>query len=1405
MANIFDSFTNLYSLSKTLRFELRPLPETREFLEMDKLEKEKLFPKDREKADNYQKIKYYLDFLHKEFIQQALSKFKKENINFESYYKNSEESNAEGEEDNSNEVDQENTKEKNLRKKIINNFKESGFLFDKKVIDELGKRFQQRNGQVFLLKNENTGEMEEIKDAPLIVFANTEGKEETIFQNFKGFTGYLKGFHENRKNLYKDDGKAGRVATRIIDQNLPKFLENLENKDNLGEIAGKYEELQKNFNNSWEDYFREKKLNTLEIVKSFAQDGYNWQKVFECNFYNFCLLQKDIEFYNYVVRKLNKDINEYRQKLKAEKKDEDKTAKDGKKEDNKKNKLPFFSELYKQILGEVKKKSDFIEITEENIWKEMKNFIEHSNKKLDLSNRIIQQNFLERTSDFTGIYFSQRAINTISSKWFTGWDFFGGKILDKENEGLVESKKRKKIADFVSFETVKNVLDDLSDVDKGEIFKKEYSHNLEEGQHWNNFLTIWKTEFEELKNEYDSTKIILGGELQNEYCGSKDQKQKVKNFADASLNIFQMTKYFALLKGIKEVNRNDKNTDFYLYMDWYLFGGEDFEGNKYEECNIYEYYNAFRNFLTQKPWSEGKIKLNFENGSPLKCGTRTLIFRNRKGNIFYLGIIRDKVGKIKDFEVSEKNRVFSPDEESFQQMIYKQLKFQTLAGMAYIRDFGKKYSEDKNGIENLKILIKKQFILKYPNLQKIVDTKYENKKIFDADIGKCLLECYSLDFVAIEKGFVFEKVYNKELLLFEISSKDFNKTTSNRNFNTLYFESIFSNGSSSSVIPFKLNNEGAEVFFREATHEHKLGKKKDKKGKEIIDHKRYAENKIFLHLPITLNFGAGDGKYLQLNEKLNQNIFQDADLSKRIKIIGIDRGEKHLAYYSVIDQQGRILDQGTFNRIHEKDRNGKPIIKSEKLIVPIKDENGKTEKYILQDTGNKVSYTDYLPLLECKEKNRLLQRKSWDSIESIKDLKNGFISHVVHQLCELIFKYLEEDGVPPIIVFENLNIGFKQGRQKIERQIYQNLEIDLAKKLNYLIKKEKGESEIGGIIKALQLTPMINNYGSDIEKKSQVGIILYTDPSYTSAICPDCGFRKRVTKTKYESVKKAIKKIQENNIKLVYENGKYAFSFTTRQTKKDSEEEVKMTDMVYSDVSRLFWNGEKKKMDKIENITTKLDEIFQRLKGTHGIEINKDHEITAQILNLDDKKYSGLWSGLMWCFCLILQVRNSENIKFYRDEKSGEIKEEGENRDYIQCPRCYFHSEKDETWNNFKKFFPEEIRKKITERKEDIFNGDANGAYNIARKGILMLRSIKNHPHKIKIFQNLHNINDEELKKKFKNPKNKGKYEIIEGSGRKKKVIDSISKYPELTVYNLDWDTAVQDWDKFITPTPPHA
>src|SRR3989344_2646783 len=77
--NIFSNFTNLYSLSKTLRFELKPVGKTEEFLKTNQI-----LEKDKTIDNSYNQAKFYFDTLHQRFINAALAPQKVENLPFSS-------------------------------------------------------------------------------------------------------------------------------------------------------------------------------------------------------------------------------------------------------------------------------------------------------------------------------------------------------------------------------------------------------------------------------------------------------------------------------------------------------------------------------------------------------------------------------------------------------------------------------------------------------------------------------------------------------------------------------------------------------------------------------------------------------------------------------------------------------------------------------------------------------------------------------------------------------------------------------------------------------------------------------------------------------------------------------------------------------------------------------------------------------------------------------------------------------------------------------------------------------------------------------------------------------------------------------------------------------------------------
>ena len=84
---------------------------------------------------------------------------------------------------------------------------------------------------------------------------------------------------------------------------------------------------------------------------------------------------------------------------------------------------------------------------------------------------------------------------------------------------------------------------------------------------------------------------------------------------------------------------------------------------------------------------------------------------------------------------------------------------------------------------------------------------------------------------------------------------------------------------------------------------------------------------------------------------------------------------------------------------------------------------------IEQASGSKPKKTDYAKLLESRELQRMAERKSWESVEGIKQLKDGYIGQVVRILADLMLKY------DAVIAIEDMSLGFKQQRQKIEKAV----------------------------------------------------------------------------------------------------------------------------------------------------------------------------------------------------------------------------------------------------------------------------------------------------------------------------------------------------------------------------------
>ena len=435
--------------------------------------------------------------------------------------------------------------------------------------------------------------------------------------------------------------------------------------------------------------------------------------------------------------------------------------------------------------------------------------------------------------------------------------------------------------------------------------------------------------------------------------------------------------------------------------------------------------------------------------------------------------------------------------------------------------------------------------------------------------------------------------------------------------------------------------------------EYDLSKLKfSRKAHEIIKDKRFfGENKYFFYCPIKLNYSSKSYKepkfgFSEVNTKVNDVIQQ----SEEIKYLGVDRGEKNLIYTCVVDKNGKI--------IHCSDQ-------------------------------NTINHTNYNQKLSEVAANRQQARKNWHTIENISNLKEGYLSNVVHNIVKQTIKE------PTYIVLEDLNTQMKQGRQKVEKQVYQKFEVALAKKLNFVVDKNANENELASVGKALQLTPPISNY-QDIENKKQFGVMLYTRANYTSVTDPVTGWRKTVylKKGSEENTRKAI---LESFSEIAFDGKDYYFEYT--------EEHAGKTWRLYSgkDGKSLprFQNNKKLENDKAiwepesVDLVSLLDELFKDFDKTKSLRMqieNSEHSLCK----ISTRKETE-WDSLRYVIDIIQHIRNTGKTDVDSNFLYSPVRDEN---------GIHFDTREHDN----------------TDLPKD---ADANGAYNIARKGIIMDAHIK--------------------------------------------------------------------------------
>ena len=1279
---------NGYSRSITLRNALIPIGKTEE-----NIQKLKLLDKDVERSKAYVEVKKLIDDFHRTFIEEVLSKTK---LEWGPLYEQFELYQNEKDKQKKNKIKKQLEQlQSGMRKDIVKQFKKDE-RFDKLFKKELLSDFVPT-----VIKNDESG---------------TISDKQAALDAFKGFATYFTGFHQNRQNMYSEEAQSTAISNRIVNENFPKFYANVK----------LFEYLQKEF----PEIIKE----TEDSLSNFL-NGKRLAEIFSENGFNAVLSQNGIDFYNTVIggisdeagskklQGLNEKINLASQQLPKEEKYKLKRK---------------MTVLYKQILSD-RSTASFIPVgfeTSEKVYESVKQFKEQNFDKVV---SLVKKLSSKTDYDLNQIYVPAKEVTEFSLKLFGNWSILhdGLFLLEKDNAKKNFSEKqmetlRKEIAKRdCSLAELQKVYEELCSYngeqlginEKGYLVKKTYNDKDKiELNVRDNFFRFTELRLDEntkeksfidILKEIDKNYSQIDFDKQENLIKEKESATPIKNFLDEVQNLYHY------LKLVDYRGEEQKDSDFYSGLDEIL----------QMLSEIIPLYNKVRNFVTKKPNDVKKVKLNFDcptlvEGWDLNRESSNNAIILRKDGNYYLGIYNpnDK----------PKFETCTSGEEYYEKMIYKQLGqiSQQLPRIAFSRVWQekvkipeeviriKKTESFKTSKDDLQKLIEyyKFFITQHEEWNKFFSinfsnrTDYKNLPDFYSEVDS---QFYDVSFTNISKKYVNQMVDSGKLFLFQIYNKDYstgkdggNGSTGKKNLHTLYWENLFSEENLRDVC-LKLNG-GAELFSRNASPNvkdvcHKKGsilvnrttsdgksipediyqeiyqfknKMTDKvsdKAKELLDSgkvvckearfditkdRHFTKQTYLFHCPITMNFKAPEISNKDFNSKVQTLLKNNSD----IKIIGLDRGERHLIYLSLINQKGEIELQKTLNLV-EQVRNDRtvPVNYQEKLVQ--------------------------------KEGDRDKARKNWQTIGNIKELKEGYLSNIVHEIAKMM---VENNA---IVVMEDLNFGFKRGRFAVERQVYQKFENMLIEKLNYLVFKDKKLTEPGGVLNAYQLAKKPEK---KTQHSNQYGWIFYIPAAYTSKIDPKTGFANLFYTAGITNIEKK-KDFFDKFDSIRYDRKTDSFVFSFDYSNFSDNADFKKKWEVYSKGERLVFSKSEKTTVSV-NPTENLKALFDK----QGINWNTEYNFIDQIHAVQaERDNCAFYDGLYRSFIAILQMRNSKPNSSNQED------------DYLISPvmaddGTFYDSRVEATKGK------DSNGRWISKLPVD---ADANGAYHIALKGLYLLKN----------------------------------------------------------------------------------
>lgn len=1266
----FSEFVAISKVQKTLRNELRPTP-----LTMKHIKQKGIITEDEYKAQQSLELKRIADGYYRDYITHKLNDIN--NLDFRNLFEAIEGKYKKNDKENRDKLDLvEASKRKEIEKMLSadDNFKS---MFDAKLITQLLPVYVEQN----------------------YIGEDKEKALETIAL-FKGFTTYFTDYFNIRKNMFKENGGASSICYRIVNVNASIFYDNLKTFMCIKEKA-------------------ETEIALIEEELTELLDSWRLEHIFSEDYYNELLAQKGIDYYNQICGDVNKHMNLYCQqnKLKAN--------------------VFKMTKLQKQIMGISEKAFEIPPMyqNDEEVYAAFNGFISRL-EEVKLTDRL--GNVLQNSNiyDTAKIYINARCYTNVSSYVYGGWGviesaierYWYNTIAGKGQSKAKKIEKAKKDNKFMSVKELDSIVSDY----EPDYFNASNMDDDNSGRAFSGYgvLGYFNKMSKLLANMSLHTITYDSGDSLIE---NKETALNIKKDLDDIMSIYHWLQTFIIDEVV------EKDNAFYAEL----------EDIYYELENIVTLYDRIRNYVTRKPYSTQKFKLNFASPTLASGWSRSKEFDNNaiillRNNKYYIAI----------FNVNNKpdKQIIKGSEEQRLSTDYKKMVYNLLPGpnkmlpKVFIKsDTGKRdYNPSSYILEGYEknrhikssgnfdinychdlIDYYKACINKHPEWKNYgfkfkETTQYNDIGQFYKDVEK---QGYSISWAYISEADINRLDEEGKIYLFEIYNKDLSShSTGKDNLHTMYLKNIFSEDNLKNIC-IELNGN-AELFYRKSSMKRNITHKKDtvlvnktyineagvrvsltdedyikvynyynndyvidvekdkklveilerighrKNPIDIIKDKRYTEDKYFLHLPITINYGVDD-------ENINAKMIEYIAKHNNMNVIGIDRGERNLIYISVINNKGNIIEQKSFNLVNNY---------------------------------------DYKNKLKNMEKTRDNARKNWQEIGKIKDVKSGYLSGVISKIARMVIDY------NAIIVMEDLNKGFKRGRFKVERQVYQKFENMLISKLNYLVFKERKADENGGILRGYQLTYIpksIKNVGK------QCGCIFYVPAAYTSKIDPSTGFINIFDFKKYSGsgINAKVKDKKEflmsmNSIRYINEGSEeyekighrelfaFSFDYNNFKTYNVSSPVNEWTAYTYGERIKKLYKDGRWLRSEVLNLTENLIKLMEQ----YNIEYKDGHDIREDISHMDETRNADFICSLFEELKYTVQLRNSKS------------EAEDENYDRLVSP----------VLNSHNGFF-DSFDYKENEKSDDIIDdkqimpkdADANGAYCIALKGLYEINKIK--------------------------------------------------------------------------------